>query len=402
MINKKVSFLILVVFFLLSAFSTYSYFSGSDVSSILSPLISQKLDKTDEVKTKPVDPDEITEARTEECPINGEMLPKSYRDKWEKRRPLGIMIENHVEARPQSGLTYADVVYEAVAEGGITRFMAVYYCRDTATVGPVRSARMYFVKTIQEYGNYPLYAHVGGANCDRETGSGCANGAPADALGMISKLGWSSYNDLNQFSVPFPNFWRDYERLPDVATEHTVYTSTDKIWNYAKDKRKLSNVDEEGVAWDKTFTKWKFKDDAVLDKRGTVAKVSFTFWSNLESDFAVTWNYDKSTNVYSRVNGGKPHLDKNNSKQLQAKNVIVVLADESPANDGYSGGHLIYDLLGSGEAVVFQDGKAIKATWKKADEETRMKLYDENNKEIEIVRGKVFVEILPTGNKVIY
>lgn len=402
MISKKVSFIILTVAFFLSAFSSYSYFSGSDVNSILSPLISQRSEKVDEASPKPVDPDEITEPRTEECPINGEMLPKSYRDKWEKRRPLGVMIENHVESRPQSGLTYADVIYEAVAEGGITRFMAVYYCRDSATVGPVRSARIYFVNTIQEYGNYPLYAHVGGANCDRETGSGCANGAPADALGKISRLGWSSYNDLNQFSVPFPNFWRDYERLPNVATEHTVYTSTAKIWDYAKEKRELSNVDEEGVAWDKAFTKWKFKDDATLDKRGTTNKISFSFWSNLESDFAVTWNYDKNTNIYSRINGGKLHTDKNNEKQLQAKNIIVIFADESPANDGYPGGHILYDLLGSGEALVFQDGKAIKATWKKADEETRMKFYDANNKEIEIVRGKVFVEILPTGNKVAY
>jgi len=402
MINKKVSLVILVVFFLLSAYSSYSYFSGTDVSGILSPLTAITSKKPDDTKNKSVDVDEITEPRTEECPLNGEMLPKSYRDKWEKRRPLGVMIENHVEARPQSGLSSADIVYEAVAEGGITRFMTVFYCRDAATVGPVRSARIYFVKTIQEYSNYPLYAHVGGANCDKESGSGCANGAKADALGTISKLGWSSYNDLNQFSVPFPNFWRDYERLPNVVTEHTVYTSTAKLWTYAKEKRKLSNVDEEGVSWDKTFSKWKFQDDATVDKRGSVVKISFSFWSNLKSDFAVDWNYDKNTNTYSRVNGGKPHLDKNNNKQLTAKDVVVVFADESSANDDYPGGHILYDLIGSGDGLVFQNGNAIKATWKKADEETRMRFYDENSKEIEIVRGKVFVEILPTGNNVTY
>ncbi len=405
MVNKKISFIILTIAFLLSAYSSYSYFSGSDINNILSPIISQISQTSKEqekIKNKPVDSDEITEPRTEECPINGELLPKSYRDKWEKRRPLGVMIENHVEARPQSGLSQADVVYEAVAEGGITRFMAVFYCRDAATVGPARSARIYFVKTIQEYGNYPLYAHVGGANCDRETGSGCANGAKADALGAISKLGWGTYNDLNQFSVPFPIFWRDYERLPNVATEHTVYTSTPKIWTYAKDKRKLTNIDEEGVPWDETFSKWRFVDDEKLDKRGATAKISFSFWNNLQSDFAVDWNYDKNTNTYSRIDGGKPHSDKNNGKQLTAKNVIIVFADESSANDGYPGGHIIYDLIGSGDALVIQNGKVIKSTWKKADEETRMRFYDENNKEIEIVRGKVFVEILPTGNKVIY
>lgn len=402
MINKKASLIILILAFLLSAYSTYSYFSGSDVGNIISPLISGITKSQPETKVTPTGSDEITEPRTEECPINGEMLPKSYRDKWEKRRPMGIMIENHVEARPQSGLSSADVVYEAVAEGGITRFMPVFYCRDAATVGPVRSARIYFIRMLQEYGEYPLYVHVGGANCDQETGSGCANGAKADALGLISKLGWSSYNDLNQFSVPFPNFWRDYERLPNVATEHTVYTSTAKIWPYAKDKRKLSNVDEEGVSWDKSFSKWKFADDAKSDARGTVAKVSFSFWSNLESDFAVDWAYDKTTNSYNRFNGGKPHMDKNNGRQLQAKNIIVVFADEAPANDGYAGGHILYDVIGSGDGLVFQNGKAIKVTWKKADPETRMRFYDEAGAEIEIVRGKVFVEILPTGNKVTY
>src|SRR5438105_14884108 len=149
------------------------------------------------------------------------MLTKSQKALWEKRRPLGVMIENHTEARPQSGLSSADVVYEAVAEGGITRFMGVYYCKDSIKyVGPVRSARVYYIDLLSEYGSYPLYTHVGGANCNKTTGSGCENGAPADALGKLEDLGWFGYNDLN--FIPFPVMWRDYERLPNVATEHTV------------------------------------------------------------------------------------------------------------------------------------------------------------------------------------
>jgi hypothetical protein len=400
MINKKLVIVFSVIIFFISVYSSYSYFSGDGSVSILSPLSFRQTTTptTSNGNGEVVD----TEPKTEECPINGQLLSKTQKNKWEKRRPMGIMIENHVEARPQSGLSKADVIYEAVAEGGITRFMGIFYCQDAAFVGPVRSARIYFVRLLEGYGQNPLYAHVGGANCDEETGSGCANGAKADALGKISMLNWTLYNDLNQFAVPFPYYWRDYERLPNVATEHTVYMSTTKMWDYAKNKRKLSEVDEEGVRWDKGFEKWKFADDASVDKRGTINNISFSFWSNLKSDFAVVWKYNKATNSYLRINGGKPHTDKNTGKQLEAKNVIVVLADEAPANDGYAGGHILYDIIGTGTAEIFQNGSVIKGTWKKADEESAMKFYDENDKEISIVRGQVFVEILPSDNKVTY
>ncbi len=362
----------------------------------------QNQKKITESKKTDVSEEESTEPRTEECPINGRMMTVKQKKQWETKRPLGIMIENHVEARPQSGLSSADVVYEAVAEGGITRFLALFYCQSAAFVGPIRSARVHFMTMLQEYGTNPLYAHVGGANCDPESGSGCANGAKADALGLISDLGWDNYNDMNQFGVPFPYFWRDYERLPNRATEHTVYSSTAKLWDYAKLKRELTNVDEEGVKWNEHFESWKFQDEAPVAKRGTVAKIQLGFWNSLANDFSVVWSYDKTKNTYFRTNGGASHIDKNTGKQLDVKNVIVVFAKESPANDGYEGEHILYQLTGTGDALVFQNGKAIKATWGKEDSETRMKWYDEDDKEISIVRGKVFVEIVPTGNKVMY
>jgi len=401
MLNKKIALVLMVIIFFLSAYTSYSFFSGGGAGNFISPLTGYKVPTNGDVATgngEVVD----NEPKTEECPLNGELLSKTQRAKWEARRPMGVMIENHKEARPQSGISSADVVYEAVAEGGITRFLSIFYCKDANPIGPVRSARIYFVRLLQGYGNNPLYAHVGGANCDESTGSGCANGAPADALGTINEMGWGNYNDMNQFAVPFPYYWRDYERLPNVATEHTVYSSTAKLWEYAKTKRVLTNVDEEGVSWDKTFTKWTFRDAATAGNRGNVGKINFGFWTNLANDFAVEWDYDKTTNSYKRMNGGAAHLDKDTGKQLTAKNVVVVFADESPANDGYSGGHLLYDIIGSGDALVFQDGKAIEGTWKKKDFDSQMVFYDENDEEISLVRGQVFVEILPTGNKVNY
>ena len=121
------------------------------------------------------------EPKTEACPLNGELNTKTNKALWEKRRPLGIMVENTLEARPQSGLSNADVIFEVVAEGGITRFLSVFYCQDAEMVGPVRSARVYFVDFISGFGESPLYAHVGGANTP----------GPADAIGHLSKMGWA-------------------------------------------------------------------------------------------------------------------------------------------------------------------------------------------------------------------
>jgi len=401
MINRKLGFTVILIAFILSSYSTYSYFSGSLKTGLSLPLSKYQPPKGNGNGSSGSEA-ESTEPKTEECPINGEMLTEKQKDKWLTRRPLAVMIENHKDARPQSGLTSADVIYEAVAEGGITRFMAVYYCKDASYIGPIRSARIYFIKLLQEYGDFPLYAHVGGANCDKETGSGCDNGAPADALGTIRRLGWEIYNDLNQFGVPFPYFWRDPERLPGRSTEHTVYSSTPKLWQYADQKRQLTNIDEEGNAWDKKFVKWEFADDAKSADRGKVDTISFKFWQSFADDFAVIWKYDAKTNSYKRTNGGVLHEDKNNKKTIESKNIVIIFAKETPANDGYDGGHMLYGVTGSGDGLLFQNGKASEISWDKEDEETRMTFLDKDNKQIPFVRGQIFFEILPIGNKVTY
>lgn len=390
MFNKKIAYISALLIFFVTLYGSYSFFSNNTSFNIVPKIIQYKAFNEGEDGKLTSKPDE---PKTEACPLNGQLFSKTQRKNWEKRRPLGIMVENHTEARPQSGLSVADVVYEAVAEGGITRFLAVFYCDDANIIGPVRSARIYFIRLLQEYGRLPLYAHVGGANTD----------GPADALGEVEDLGWAQYNDLNQFSVPFPNFWRDYDRLPNRATEHTVYTSSSKLWDFAKSKRGLGNEDKKGKSWDEKFTEWKFRDDAKIEDRGEgESKISFSFWNSFALDYAVAWTYDKERNVYKRENGGSSHLDKSTNKQLEAKNVVVVFADESPANDGYAGGHILYDLMGTGKALVFQDGQVTMANWKKKDEENRLTLTDTNNESTTFVRGKIFIEILPTGNKVTY
>ncbi|HUV46660.1 MAG TPA: DUF3048 domain-containing protein [Candidatus Bathyarchaeia archaeon] len=348
---------------------------------------------------------EVSGPTKDECPLTGKMYTEAEKERWSGKRPLFVMVENHEEARPQSGLSKSDIVYEAVAEGGITRFGIVYLCDTIARetiIGPVRSARTYFLDWASEYGESPLYAHVGGAHCDPQTGEGCLNTGKADALGQIADYGWEGENDLNQFSIGYPTFWRDYERIGHtVATEHTMYSTTERLWSSGQD-RGWSNLNPEGEDWQKSFVSWSFKDDTSDAERGGVNKIEFSFWQEY-GDYTVTWDYDKVNNEYKRSNGGEAHLDLNNNQQLTAKNVVIQFSKESSANDGYPGNiHLLYGTIGEGKALVFQDGQAIKAKWSKASRKGRTEFTTESGKEIKFVRGRIWIEVLPQGNEAKY
>lgn len=326
-----------------------------------------------------------SEPKTEECPLNGSKHTKKARESWEKRRPLAVMIENHQEARPQSGLSAADVVYEAVAEGGITRFMALFYCNlSDVQVGPVRSARTYFLNWLGEYD--ALYAHVGGANTP----------GPADALGQIIKY---EVKDLNQFSIGFPIFWRDYQRLGHpVATEHTMYSTTQKLWEVGA-KRGWTATDSAGLRWESKFTPWKFKEDK---EGGTIAKITVNFWESQPS-YVVDWEYDSASNSYKRKNNGSAYLDLDNNTQLSPKVVVIQFEKESSANDGYPGNvHLLYGTTGLGKAYIFQDGSFTEGKWIKETRTSRSKYVDSKGKEIEFNRGQIWIQTVPEGSKVTY
>jgi hypothetical protein len=386
--KKNMKFLIgAIVLYVLSTGVSYGVFGYLNKSTVISG--TESLTTTPSVSgfKKPID----TAPKTESCPLNGQMFSKAKRTAWEQRRPLGVMIENHEEARPQSGLSNADIIYEAVAEGGITRFLSIYYCDTAEMVGPVRSARTYFVDMISEYADFPLYAHVGGANTP----------GPANALGQIDDYGWSGYNDLNQFSIGFPTYWRDYERMGrPVATEHTMYSTPDKLWAIAM-KRGLTNVDEKGVSWDKNFVPWKFKDDGKITTP-EVSTAVFDFWPNYDK-YGVKWILDTVNNDYKRENGGVPFTDKNTDEQLTAKNVVFMFMTEENADDGYeNNAHLLYGTKGKGKMILLQDGVKVEGQWQKLTRTARTKYTDLSGKEIQFNKGKIWIEIVPAGTAITF
>lgn len=385
MINKKSISIMLILFgaYIISSGISYAFFSKGKTFSPQSTQLPKSSIPSQVKDGKVIFNQDLP--KTETCPLNGTLYSVAQKEWWEKHRPLGVMIENHKKARPQSGLSFADVVYEAVAEGGITRFLALYYCQDAGQIGPIRSARTYFIDYVSEYGSDPLYAHVGGANTP----------GPANALGQINDYGWTGYNDMNQFSIGFPTFWRDYDRLGHPAeTEHTMYSTTEKLWKFAA-TRGLTNVDRDGEPWTKGFVPYTFKDDVSLSELPKKQTVHVEFWERYP-DYDVDWIYDPSTNSYKRNNGQVSYIDRDNNQVLTTKNIVVLFMQELQANDGYENNvHLLYRDKGVGKATVFIDGARVDGTWRKDKRVARTLIFDSNGNPIKFNKGIIWFSILP-------
>lgn len=291
------------------------------------------------------------------CNLDGMM----YAPEDANRHPLAVMVENHTQARPHTGLDEASIIYEAIAEGGITRFLAIYGPLTPDKVGPVRSARTYYLDWDLEYDAF--YAHCGGN---------------IDALDLIPQLG---IKDLDQFSVGSKAYWR--ENRGGRATEHTMYTDTKKLYSEAKDK-----------GWDITksdFTSLEFKNDLDKAQRPTSQTVKVNFSTE---PYNVTWKYDPESNEYLRYVGATAHKDEKNDKQLKAKNIIVQVVNRTATTTKINEPGWNMDTVGEGKAKIYLDGKEIEAKWKKTSEKARTLFYDAQGKQIKFNPGVFWYEIV--------
>lgn len=384
-------------------FNTFLPASSASVLDNQSPISENKDPKKTGVIT-------FAGPRTEVCPINGELFTKEEKAAWSVRRPLEVMIENHSDTRPQSGLQNADIVYEAVAEGGITRFMGVFYCNAVKgagvkyDVGPVRSARTYFLDIASEYSDYPLYSHVGGANCSAAVPGGpCTTNKKAQAIEQIAQYGWNdkgTWGDLSQFALSYKVCRREPERTGQTRdTEHTMYCSTSEMWNIAA-SRGLTNLTEiKNTSWDKNYRPWMFKQKDAPSSTVATNFITFDFWPGYK-EYSVTWEYDKANNRYIRHNGGTKQIDFNTQEALFTKNLIIQFAKESRSVDEH--GHILYEVIASGKGMLYQNGDKQEITWSKANRLSRTIYKDSAGKEINFVPGMVWVEILPVGNTISY
>ncbi len=390
-----------LVLYLVSTGVSYAAFNY--ITPTFSPSSStQTQNEQEEGLRLAIDP---SEPRDQECPLNGAYYTKTELEAWEERRPLLVMIENHSEARPQSGLNRADIVYEALAEGGVTRFMGVYYCgamaKDT-NLAPVRSARTYFLDWASEYGEYPLYAHVGGANCSADAGTGrCKSDKRVQALEQIQQYDWggSTGNDMNQFSIGYPTFVRDYNRLGrQVATEHTMVSSTELLWELALE-RGWSNLSPDGEDWVDAYTPWEFQEEAKESDRGDVASINFDFWDGF-TEYGAQWAYDSATNTYKRSIAGTPLKDLETDNQIETKNILILFIKEEASVDELK--HMYYHTIGKGDGLLFRDGQVEEINWSKTKRTSRTLLTDSKGKPVQLTRGKIWIQVVAPNTEISY
>ncbi len=294
-----------------------------------------------------------------------------------QRPVIGVMIENSEDARPQSGLNQASVVFEAIAEGGITRFLALFQDTQPDYLGPVRSARPYYVQWCMSFDC--ALAHAGGS---------------PEALQNISEWGTKDLNDA-------PGY---FTRISSRYAPHNLYSSLGKLSEYAS-SRGYNTPNFTGFARKKEQP---YKTPAptapskapasAQDSRKAATSIDFAISSGL---FNSHFDYDANANSYHRSQAGAPHtvVDANgNQTDISPKVVVAMIMSYGVASDKHSQ----YGVVASGQAYIFQDGTVTEATWNKSDTKAPLIFKDAAGKNVPLNPGQTWLTALAGTNLVTY
>lgn len=273
--------------------------------------------------------------------------------------PRAVIIENHPDARPVSGLSKASVVIEAPVEGGITRFLALFDPKTALDeVGPVRSVRPYYVEWARGW-NASLF-HVGGS---------------PEALDLIKTL--DGFVDVNEFAYG-NSFWRDRRR----SAPHNVYTDLGRM---------DAVIERKNATGTSSVEAWHFLDPAPEDERGDASDVRIPYGGA----FSVSWAYDRGTGLYTRSQAGRVQKDRDGSS-IEVENVIVIKTEERVLDDV---GRLRIRTTGSGDAVAYRDGKKFILRWSRVPGGV-IRFEGADGSEYLLTRGKTWIHV--TTNDVIF
>lgn len=275
-------------------------------------------------------------------------------------RPItAVMIENSIDARPQSGLEEAGVVYEAIAEGGITRFMAVYQEQQPTNIGPIRSARPYYVRWAA--GHNASYLHSGGS---------------PEALALIRSLG---VKDLDHGALGTSIASRVSTRF----APHNVYSNMATI--------DAKNVELGYTTVDTTAFTRKEAEPSTSTSPATASTIDFNISGFL---YNTSYTYDAASNSYARTMAGQPHTDQESGKQITPEVVVALVMSYSIHPNGI---HSVYGSVGTGEATIFQDGKVQQATWRKTSDSAPLELINAAGELVALNPGQTWFTAIAPG-----
>jgi len=284
--------------------------------------------------------------------LSGQLVPPK-----DNQRPItAVMIENTPYARPQSGLSQASVVFEALTEGGITRFMALYQPNLPTYLGPVRSLRPYFLDWAMGF-NAPI-AHVGGS---------------PQALSEVNSL-----QARNLDYLLYPSY---YQRISSRPAPHNVYTSLNNLLSLEASKGYNSS----------DFKGWP-RQPAKPSQQPSVTSINFDM---SYSTYNVSYQYDQQTNSYNRSEGGAPQIGANTNKQISPQVVIGLVVPWSQGSlDTSDAYYSVYQNIGSGEAYVFQDGQLTIGKWYKPSIKAPLSFTTNSGQPLKLIPGQTWITVI--------
>jgi hypothetical protein len=277
------------------------------------------------------------------------------------------MIDDHRDARPQSGFNAASLIWQAPAEGGIPRYMLVFAENDPAKVGPVRSARQYFIQWAAEW--RAAYVHAGGS---------------PQALATLKQYGTGKYvYNADDFRWEGVYLWRIKQRV----APHNLYTDGKNLLKLAK------RVGAKPIS---AQPAWRFAPALPVESRPAGARIDIAFpYSKYQ------FRYDRASNTWVHFVEGKKQVDAGDGQPVAPTNVVVMVVKFGPLNDGHPQKHrLEAQVIGTGKAWIFTNGKVQAGKWRKNSITDPVRFYDKNGNEVTLTVGQTFIEVVPTATYV--
>jgi hypothetical protein len=296
-------------------------------------------------------------------PLNGLLTARAIA----MRRPIAAIIDNEEpNARPQSGLAAASLVFEAPTEGGITRLMALYLEKDAPVLGPIRSARTYFISWAAGY--RALFVHAGGA---------------PNALRMLYRT-----PELANVEALLPS--RSFYRVADRPEPDNLYSGTEAVRSIAQHN-----------GWDGPvqFGALPHTSQEAGGSQGKVSALSFDFSTRANpspAGYSVSYQFDSTNGTYARSVGGAPAIDKETGQQIAVNNVVALLTSMTPIR-GDKAGRIRIVTVGRGRALFFMDGQVMQGTWSKPALLGPLTFRDERGRLVQFKPGTTWIEVVPPG-----